>query len=169
MGTDKSLMLVDGQVQAVRATEVLRAAGLSQVVCLGGNSEILATLGLTVVPDRVQFDGPLRAITDGLAWAVENHFGGLAVIACDMPNVTVDLLDSILSRLETHDCAIAESSRGLEPLCAVYSTSCVETFNRHVAAGERAPRRVLGHIDLVKVDVGDDRLVRNVNLPGDLV
>ena len=98
----------------------------------------------------------------------------VAVVACDMPYVTASFIEALLARLEGADIVVPRTSRGLHPLCAVYTRACQDAIARRLAGQQLA---VVGLFDEMRVRVVDDhdlpgydfeRLLANVNTPDDL-
>lgn len=48
------------------------------------------------------------------------------IISCDMPFISKDILKKIIADSKDCDVAIPEHDGWLEPLCAVYSRSCIK-------------------------------------------
>ena len=100
------------------------------------------------------------------------------VVAWDMPFVSPGLLRTLRDAGRESDAAVPESDsrRGLEPLCAYYSLSCIGAIERRIAAGDR---RVIAFYDDVRVarvpaevvsQFGDPALLfMNVNTPEERV
>ena len=100
------------------------------------------------------------------------------VVAWDMPFVPAELLGCLRALGGQGDAAGPESGsrRGLEPLCAWYSTACLGPIERRLKDGER---RVVSFFDDIRVarlsadDVrqfGDPELMfMNVNTPDELL
>ena len=168
MGTDKSLLSIDGQVRAVAATQLLASSGAAETVCLGGNRQALDALGLTVIDDHMPLNGPLAAITNGLKWAIAHGHSALLVVACDMPNITGEMLAWLVDAPTSWDCCVIETNFGIEPLCALYSVSCHDTFARQLTNGERSIQRAVRSVGYHGVHVANESLVLNVNSPDDL-
>jgi molybdopterin-guanine dinucleotide biosynthesis protein A len=99
------------------------------------------------------------------------------VVAWDMPFVPAGLLRMLRDAGTRADAALPESGsrRGLEPLCAYYSTTCVPAIERRLDANDM---RVVSFFDDVRVERLPEREVRrfgdpavlfmNVNSPDDL-
>jgi molybdopterin-guanine dinucleotide biosynthesis protein A len=99
------------------------------------------------------------------------------VVAWDMPFVPGPLLRTLREGAGRADAVLPESGsrRGLEPLCAYYSTACVPAIERRLDTGDR---RVVSFFDDVRVERLPEREVRrfgdpallfmNVNTPDDL-
>ena len=113
----------------------------------------------------------------GIHAAIVRAAGPVLVVAWDMPFVPPALLRRLRDAGARADAALPESSsrRGLEPLCAYYSPSCVPAIERRLDAGDM---RVVSFFDDVRVErvpegevrrFGDPAvLFMNVNTPDDL-
>lgn len=99
------------------------------------------------------------------------------VVAWDMPFVPAALLRALRDAGAHADAALPESGsrRGVEPLCAYYSTTCVPAIERRLDAKDM---RVISFFEDVRVERLSERDVRrfgdpavlfmNVNTPDDL-
>ena len=137
-------------------------------------------------PDGPTWRPDLRTIPDvrldcgslgGNYTAIVSGSGPVLCVAWDMPFVSVELLQALVSGSPTCDALLPESDgrRGVEPLCAVYGPACAPAIERQLARGDL--RAVGFHAD-VKVGTlplervrafGDpDVLFFNVNSPADL-
>ena len=75
----------------------------------------------------------------GIHAALSHAGSAVLVVAWDMPFVPAGLLTALRSLDELADAAVPESDsrRGLEPLCAYYSRSCLAPVERRLDAGDR--------------------------------
>jgi molybdopterin-guanine dinucleotide biosynthesis protein A len=99
------------------------------------------------------------------------------VVAWDMPFVPAALLRALRDAGARADAALPESGsrRGVEPLCAYYSTTCVPAIERRLDANDM---RVISFFEDVRVERLSEQDVRrfgdpavlfmNVNTPDDL-
>ena len=92
-----------------------------------------------------------------------------------MPRVDEELLSALLQYAQWHalDVAALRSERGIEPLCAVWSTALLSRVTAAIARGELSVRDLIASLPRVGVIdagggayVGDAAL--NVNTPADL-
>ena len=168
-GRDKSALVVGGQTILERQLAVLgQVAG--DVMLVGGTPRELAAAATRHVPDLVPGRGPLGGVHAALSAA---HGEATAILACDMPFVTADLVAHLLSLADpTHgpDIVVPRTERGYHPLCAVYTRACLEPVARKLARGELTMTgvfdqmrvRVIGASELAPF--GDpERLLANVN------
>jgi molybdopterin-guanine dinucleotide biosynthesis protein A len=165
MGRDKSLMAVDGAPLAVRAATVLRDAGASAVVAVGGDLDALTALGLDARTDLYPGEGPLGGILTAFDAAIADL---VVVLACDLPSIDAESVRRLLESIGDHDAAVPVTDRA-HPLCAAYRVSrCGVRLGQAFAAGERAVHRALEALDVAGVALSDPGVLRNVNRPGDL-
>ncbi len=170
MGRPKGLLdLGDGPL--VLRTFRLLAERCRKVVVCGEAGGVYAGLGLPVIPDRVPGCGPMSGLLTALHWSPCSR---VAVLPCDMPDLTPAVLDALLAGGEDADVVVARSPRGPEPLLAVYRRRCLPAVEAAVARGDY---RMMCLLDGLAVDAVDmtailgDRaaaVLRNVNTPGDL-
>ncbi len=134
LGKDKSFLLVDGQPLVARVVEKLSLLSDDLVVVTNNpvRYEPLA-LPARLVPDERRGEGSLMGLYSGLKAA--RHSQVLAV-ACDMPFLSLPLLRYMLPLAEGHDVVIPRVRGYLEPLHAVYSTTCLPAMARLLAEGQ---------------------------------
>jgi molybdenum cofactor guanylyltransferase len=134
MGRDKALLEIGSSTLIERAAAL--CAPLVSSVTLVGDSQRYSRFGLPTLADRWPGAGPLGAIATALAAA---HQSWCLVLACDMPNVTSPWLEWLLARStdSSADAIIAETDRGVEPLCAVYRAACASTLAAALDSGTR--------------------------------
>lgn len=180
MGRDKALLDFGGVpliVHAARLVEPLVAG-----VTLVGPPSLLADTGLSTIADddssslsetQTERRGPLAGIAAALT---ASRWPWNLILACDLPYLSLEWLDWLLSRAERSDrqLVIPQSERGLEPLAAVYRRECREPL---AAALERGKRKVTDAIAPLRMDVVHERewkhldpqhlILKNMNTPED--
>ena len=167
MGRDKALIEVDGTTMVDRAAELLRAAGCNLVVAIGPDR--LAG-SVTPLADRYPGEGPLGAIVTALDHAAEVGADAAFVIACDLPDLDVATLTTLLEAVNGAGAQPSVTLAGAprrEPLIAVWATSCLAPLEAAFAGGQRSVHRAIDSIvglQVVEVQV-DPARVRNVNTP----
>ena len=172
MGTNKSLLSVEGRNFVDRIHDALHS--------------IATTTTLVGPPDKCADWPRLPAIRDiHVEWGA---LGGLhaalnscraewaAVVACDLPFVTGELLTRLAGLRKGFDAVVPLQPDGRrQPLCALYSVSaCRYRAEQLIADGERRPRALLDVVNSRIVgfeEVGDlegaNRFFTNVNTPED--
>jgi phospholipid/cholesterol/gamma-HCH transport system ATP-binding protein len=163
MGQDKALLPVGSDVLVTRIAKIVAAAAGS--VALVGNPDRYNGTGFPVIADLYPGFGPVGGIVTALSntpaeWNL--------VVACDMPNVTVEFLASLLAVAVGSEaqCVIPVTPDGRHhPLCAVYRRSAFDVLKQAV---ERNIHRLLTAIEPLSVrslPVSTPEVLVNVNTP----
>lgn len=176
-GRDKAFADLGGATLVRRAEHSLRGVA-ERVVVVANDLEAYGDAGHVVRADRVPGIGPLGGLHTAVAWAEEEAFEGVAVLATDMPFVPPSLFQALALHLTRCDLVAPASGgpRGFEPLCAVYHVRCLQAIE---AAVERGDRAVVSFYPEVEVRIEDlaavethgqaERMFFNVNRPGDFL
>jgi len=177
-GAPKALAEVGGHRIIDRVVRAL-AATVDEVVVIANDAELAGAVALPSRADAIGGLGALGGIHAALRWARELERAGILAVACDMPFLSVPLLERLVRLAQVPDgpAVVAPASRGprgIEPLCACYRVSCLDAIERAIARGDH---RVVGFHDEVRVVTlplpevvafGDpDVLFMNVNTPAD--
>ncbi len=141
MGSPKAALQIGGESLLRRVAARLRLA-VPKVLVVGPPELSLLVPDLTILPDLHPGIGPLAGIETALRAATSEL---LAVVACDMPFVSPELVKGILQYALDHPDADVvalsgdrSSAEQLQPLHAVYRRSCLPAVTRHVASGNYA-------------------------------
>ncbi|MGI8631547.1 MAG: molybdenum cofactor guanylyltransferase [Solirubrobacterales bacterium] len=144
-----------------RPLATLRAAfGTAAVVCKPDTP-------LPDLPDDVPVwhdRWPQRHPLAGVLTALHHAGGRVAVLACDMPLVSADLLRRIAGA--GTGTVVAAGPEGAEPLCGVYAPGDAEALREALLAAEPL-RRAIERIGAVTVAAGGEELA-NINRPEQL-
>ena len=125
-----------------------------------------------VVPDLLPQKGPLGGIFSGLKASTSQYN---LLVGCDMPFIEVKLLQYMIENINTYDIVIPCYGKGLtEPLCAIYSKSCLDVIERNIKAGVLSVREIFPHLkvkfieeeEIKKIDAGLYSFF-NINFKGD--
>ncbi len=143
LGTDKALLVLDGETLATRAARTLSAV-CSPVLEVGA--------GITTLPavrEHPAGSGPLAAIAaGGEALRERGHHGAAIVLAVDFPKVTASLLE--LLRDWPGEPTVVPGDQGhLQVACARYGGDALLAARSLVIGGVRALRALL---DVVEFD-----------------
>jgi molybdenum cofactor guanylyltransferase len=166
-GADKSALRVGDQPILERQLQMLR--DITTDVFLVGRQPAGLPPGIRVVPDRIPGAGALGGIYTAI---VESPCARTLVLGCDMPFVSPLLLQRLAS--EDADLVIPRTSRGYEPLCAIYAKSCAENIRVRIEHGELQASVLPGGVRVI--ELGPDvlaaldpgrRTFTNVNTPDD--
>ncbi|MGH7466197.1 MAG: molybdenum cofactor guanylyltransferase [Longimicrobiales bacterium] len=150
-GSPKALAHVGGVRVVDRVARALRSAlATADVVAIINDAQIARQVALPHRPDAIAGAGALAGVHAALVWAGELGFGGVIAAGCDMPFLSAALLSELLARRGGNDIVIPASDgpRGVEPLCAFYSTACIAPVEAAIAHGDA---RMIGFHDMVDV------------------
>lgn len=172
MGRDKALLELGGEPFVERIAQSL--AHIAGGVSIVGDGRANEDWRWPVVPDVYSKWGALGGLHAALSacraeWA--------AVVACDLPLVSAELLARLAARRQTFDAVVPVQADGrVQPLCALYRRApCVAVAHRLIESGERRPRALLELVRTRRVafaeiaDIsGANGFFINVNTPEDL-
>jgi molybdenum cofactor guanylyltransferase len=112
--------------------------------------------------------GPLAGVKVGLMWAKEQGARALAVSPCDVPLLPEDLFARLIQAAGSGP-AMAETSEGDQPLCALWPVSALEKVTEALQGGQHpATWRLLQSLGATRVRFEDARKFANINTPADL-
>jgi len=172
MGVDKSRLTFGGLTFVERVAAALRP--LCERVSVVSSKHDVKTFGLPVVKDIHEGRGALGGLHAALkscraSWA--------AVVSCDLPFVTAELLLRLASlRVDEAEAVAPHQDDGRpQPLCALYAASaCLPVAEELIRSGELRPRVLLQRVRTRRVvfeelsDLTDAQLFfTNVNTPED--
>jgi molybdenum cofactor guanylyltransferase len=169
MGRNKALLELSGAPMIQRTADLLTALVTKTTLVISANqsgnshntsdTNPYSNFGLPILTDSWQSVGPLGGIATALAHAQSKW---CLILACDMPFVSKEWLAFLLSHVAQHeteprpqiDVIIPETTRGLEPLCAIYRAACAPIL---ATALNRGVRKVTDAISVLKLH----RIVEN--------
>jgi molybdopterin-guanine dinucleotide biosynthesis protein A len=155
MGTDKSMLPIDGRSIVERICERLSAC-FEQILISAGNKDKFEFLGYEVIPDKIPGQGPLMGIVSALqASSNELNF----IVACDIPHIELRHVRRIISEAADgeYDIVVPVAGDGqYEPLFAVYRKNTLRVVNKVLAAGGRKISDVFALCNVKKIDLGAD-------------
>ena len=171
MGRDKSQVELDGETLLRRALRQLRTVADPAIVASGGRP-IEVPDGVVVVADATAGSGPLGGVVAALRASPHRL---CAVVAVDMPGVRPALLRSLADACEDDDAVVPLSTRGPEPLHAVYARSILSVAEPMLGGADTSMRALLGRARVRFVDVAAlagagvaAEFARNLNQPADV-
>ena len=164
-GRDKSLDLIAGKPLAVRAAETL-AEVFSSVVVVSSSKRVVTDW--PHVPDLREGYGPLAGVEAALQYAADEALDGVFVLACDLPLVDASIVRSVTLALGEQKVVAPQRKAfpGVEPLCAAYHISCLETVVDALERGELAVHQIFETLRGRVVRLPEESFL-NVNTPAD--
>ncbi len=178
-GATKALEPVRGR-RLVDGVATALAEATDQVVLITNETALRDHVGFPARGDGVRGLGPLGGVLTALHWAAELERQGILAVACDLPFPSAPLLRRIaeIAASGGADAVVPENPgnrRGIEPLFAFYSRSCIEPIESAIS---RRDHRMVGFLEEIRLErvpvdevrrYGDPwRLFFNVNTRADL-
>jgi molybdopterin-guanine dinucleotide biosynthesis protein A len=114
------------------------------------------------VPDSADGLGPMAGILAGLKAARHER---AFVLACDIPVVDRVFVGELTAASDGYDIAVPRTSKGLEPLFAVYRKTTIPSIERLFAAGKRSVLDLFPLCRTNVVGIDDPPWLRNINTP----
>lgn len=180
MGTDKALLVFEGETLVVRAARLLGEV-CDEVFIASGDGLRLPVDGCRQVADAVPGAGPLSGLVAGLEAA---RYPVVAVAAVDMPHLSPAVFRLLAERWpgetgeagEAGEAAVVPTVGGLlQPLHALYARDrAAPALRRRLDAGEFKLREAVDALTPLVVDETawgrldpQGRFARNLNVPAD--
>ena len=171
-GELKALLPVGGKKNLDHIYQVFKE--LFQEIILVTNDPLMyLDWDLMIVSDLYPVRSSLTGIHAGLFYS-SNPFAFFS--ASDTPFLSSKLVKSLIEKIDNHtDVIIPETSKGLEPLCAVYSKRCFQSIEHHLLKKDFKIRKFFRKVRLKTVPEKrlrqqDPELLSffNINTPEDL-
>lgn len=171
-GGEKASALLAGKPLVLWAVERLQTACAHVAVNArpGSEAEALARAAhLTVLHDLSgDAAGPLAGVRAGLLWAAAEGARALAVSPCDAPLLPADLYVRLIGAAG-EGAAMAETTDGSQPLCAIWPVSALGALEAALTGGAHpATWRMLEGIGARRVHFADAGAFANLNTQADL-
>lgn len=115
MGTDKAFLKLNNKLLIDIAIEL--AEKVSDNIIISGTDNRLENYKYPVLKDVIPEIGPVGGIYTCLSQA-ENDYS--LVLSCDMPFVSMELVERIISKVNNEDIIVPFNNNYFEPLCALY-------------------------------------------------
>jgi len=169
MGRDKALLNNNGQSQLATVVELLADCVDEVFVSTRRDQAGDKERGkYRQIVDQLEDVGPVAGI---LAALHEHPDVDWLVVACDLPNISRDVIVHLLQYRGGQEffTAYTSSYDGLpEPLCALYRSGCADIVQHFVDDGINCPRKILMRSDTMLIAQPYAGALDNINTPDDL-
>ncbi len=171
-GSNKALALLHGKSLIQYATETV-AAIFNDCLLVTNAPEQYDFLNIPMIRDQYQDSGPLAGIHAAL---LQISTSRAFVVACDMPNLSPELIRYICNINEQeYDVIIPWLEKGQEPLFGIYhkkSLAVIDSYLQQkdcqiIRALEDLQVRRVGEEEILSI-TGDLACFKNINRPADL-
>jgi molybdopterin-guanine dinucleotide biosynthesis protein A len=140
MGTDKGLVELNGKPMVQWVVEA--AQQVANHTMIVSNTSAYQLLDLPVYADIFPDTGPLGGIYTGLSHSTTD---ANLVIACDMPFVSVKVLQWLLAQSSGYDIVVPSINGMLEPLCGFYHRQTQEKMKELIAKKTLKMQEIIRH------------------------
>ncbi|MGE7761950.1 molybdenum cofactor guanylyltransferase [Peribacillus sp. NPDC097895] len=145
MGVNKALLKIGGVVNISRVASELKKVS-EKILVITNTFEDYRFLQLPLISDLHKDQGPLGGLHAGMSSSkTELQF----LTACDMPFVSAEAINEIISFYETgFDAVIPEINGRIQPLFAVYHKRCLPVLTECLVKNELKMSRFLEKISV---------------------
>ena len=171
MGRDKAWIPFDGRPLIAVVIGILRPL-FAELVVVAADARPYAGLGIPVHTDQHPGQGPLAAIGTALR---ESHARRAFCLGCDMPFACPSLIAYLCEMATDADVVVPRTSKGYEPLHAVYDQSCLPRLDEMLSAGNLRTDALYSRVRVHGVSEAELRRhdpelrsFTNINTPSDL-
>jgi molybdopterin-guanine dinucleotide biosynthesis protein A len=141
-----------------------------EIIIVSNQPQHLVDRNATIVTDLWDVRSALTGIHAALFYS---RCEAVFISACDTPLIKSALIAALLeARQPGIDIVVPETPSGLEPLCAVYSQSCLAPIENRLKRGDYRIRRFFNRVRVKRVSTKrlltidpDLRSFKNVNTP----
>jgi len=171
-GSNKALALVDGKPLIQRIADLMSSL-FPECLLVTNTPAEYEFLSLPMTHDRYQGHGPLAGIHAALLQITTPR---AFVVACDMPNLSPELIQYLCSiNGQKYDVIIPWLERGQEPLFGIYHKRSLAVINSCLQQKDCQIIRALEDLQVRRVSepeilaiTGDLACFKNINRPTDL-
>ena len=169
MGKDKGYCTLNGKPMVLYAIDML--SQICDNIIISSNNPEYTQFGFPVVEDEIKNIGPLGGIYSGLKQSKtqDNFF-----LSCDMPMVSLELLEYILSFKNDYEAVIPLWNNFPEPMCAYYNVNVLSSLDSFIQKGQFKLQDVIKSFHHKMLEITPDlpfyskELFTNVNSEVDL-
>jgi len=144
-----------------------------EIILVTNNPMNYIHMDATIVTDIFQTRSSLTGIHAGLYYSSHNHS---FFVACDTPFIKKELVEAIINQIDPNvDAIVPETSKGFEPLFAVYSKKCLKPIEQQLIKKQLKVRDFLKKVRTIyfpenRIREIDPDLISffNINTPDDL-
>ena len=174
LGRSKALQAIGGKTLIQWVIDRLAIISTEIIIATARGEEIPCSsdVGLRTVADIHPGKGPLGGIYSGL---IASSTSRAIVVSCDTPFVSTSLLEYMTQTCPGFDIVVPRRKEKVEPLCAVYSKSCVAPIRELLKQNELKiielyPMVTVRYIEEAEIDRFDPEHLSffNINSQADL-
>jgi molybdenum cofactor guanylyltransferase len=131
MGRDKATLRIHDRALIQGAYDKARKM-FDDIIIISSRHTHIAGVDAPILKDVVPQEGPLTGIVSALLYSSHPY---VCVLACDMPFVSPRAILHMMNEVHGEDVVIPKTSKGYEPLHALYNRSCISYMLKHIERG----------------------------------
>ncbi len=171
-GKNKAMVRIDGKCILDRIYEVFTIL-FDRIILVTNDPVQYLKWDVDIVTDIFPIRSSLTGIHTGLFYITTPY---AFFVACDIPFIKKELIELLLDGVEPSiDIVIPETSKGVEPLCSVYSKRCFKPAEEQLEKKSLKIQRIFQKVRVKKIPEDilrtiDPDLISliNINTPDDL-
>lgn len=168
MGEDKGLMMLHDKRIIEHILAILKP--IFKKIIIVSNNKSYSQFGAEVIPDLILDCGPAGAIYTAL---VHSDSEQIFVVTCDMPFISAEAIAYLISESKNVQIVVPVHHQKFEPLFALYSRSCLETWKKVVDTGVFKLQNIISNFKVLELNVEGhsffpEDLFTNINTKEDL-
>ena len=163
MGVDKLFLQIDGKSLLERTIDVCERC-FSRVKLVARESARLASLNHEVILDSPMARGPMAGVIAALEDCGQDY---CFITAADLPDLSVEIIESLVSQYGQQQYFGFMEPNGLQPLCGIYHRSSLKLLYHHARLREFSVAVAVSNLDHNYIALSASRW-RNINCPEDL-
>jgi molybdopterin-guanine dinucleotide biosynthesis protein A len=156
-GRDKAFIPVGGKPIIERLGSVFQEL-FDEIILVTNTPQNYLTWDFHIVTDLFPFRSSLTGIHAGLFHATRPY---AFFAACDTPFLKKEMVQTIIDAIDSGvDIVIPETSAGMEPLCAVYATRCLNIIEMNLAHRKLKIQMLFKKVRVKKIQ---ETVLRNID------
>jgi molybdopterin-guanine dinucleotide biosynthesis protein A len=147
LGRNKALQVIGAKSLIQWVIDHLATLSTEIIIATAHGESILCCsyTGIKTVADVYPEKGPLVGIYSAL---MASSSPKAIVVGCDMPFLSVDLLEYMSQISSTFDVVVPQTREKVEPLCAVYSRNCLASIHNLLESNELRLSELLNMVEV---------------------
>lgn len=166
MGRDKFSLEIKGEtLVSIAYNKLSKICPQVFLSCRESQKDEKALKPFPQIHDRFMSLGPTGGIMSALVTEPERPW---IVLACDLPQVSIESLQQLITErnpLRFATCFSSPVKRGVDPLCALYEPKALTRFFEFISLGSYCPRKMLNNSPVNLLQIKKKEELMNFNTP----
>ena len=155
MGFDKQLLKIDERKLMDSVIHKLKKE-FDEIIIVTNRPELYIGLSHRITKDILVDKGPLGGIHAGLSLSSSKY---AFVVACDMPNINIDYIKFMKSKLSnplTKGC-VTEFGEWIEPFSSFYSVELIDNIEKYLDTNRRSINGLIENLNITYIGENEAR------------